>query len=194
MVNDNKFLERLKIAIATQQGVSVDEINISVAAREMRIPETTLRSTLVGRFPASEEYWRKLQVYTTANLDWLICGVGTAPDCEDEKKLNILAVTRSLVFSQILKMDLRDYNVDRVFTPKEALFRIKQRTYHVVLLFDEIRWKESEIEELERLKNRPEVLFFQNGEEVDEGIKKIADRTMPIWVNYRDAVLQGKMG
>ena len=77
-----EFTTRVRQSIAANQGLDVENISLSKAAKDIDVPETTLRSTLDGHFPRSEEYWRKLRNYCQGSLDWLICGQGEGPGQE----------------------------------------------------------------------------------------------------------------
>lgn len=181
MTNHLDFTTRLRQRIAAVQGTTPDKISISTAAKEIDIPETTLRSTLEGRYPRTESYWRKLRTYTQTTLDWLICALGDPPEDDPTRpaKDNILVVENDLDRLYLIKEALKDYRLDMARSPDEAILLMKQWSYDLVLGGETLADTPEAIRLLVKLRNRPRLVLV-SGEPLEETdpFRKIADSMM----------------
>lgn len=161
MSKHQEFVERLRGRIAAQQGRSVRKISISQAAKEMEVPETTLRSTLEGRYPRTETYWRALRVYCDVDLDWLICGLGPSPEEKAREKAakRILVVEKDLDRLGLLRLALKDYLVDVARSAPEALRQLDERSYDLVLAGDVLAGNQEAVRSLNRLRRQPKLIL-----------------------------------
>jgi len=161
MGKHREFVERLRGRIAAQQGRPVRKISISQAAREMEVPETTLRSTLEGRYPRTETYWRALRVYCGVDLDWLICGLGPSPEEKGREKIKkkILVVEKDLDKLGLLRLALRDYLVDVARSAPEALRQLGERPYDLILAGEVLTESPEAVELLLRLRHQPRLIL-----------------------------------
>ena len=135
MGNHQEFVERLLQRIAANQGLETENISIARAAKDIDVPETTLRSTLEGRYPRSEDYWRKLRHYCQTSLDWLICGAGEGPnpDGAAESRDRILVIEDDLDRLGLIRLALKGFRVEVARTWDEAAQMLACDTFDLIL-------------------------------------------------------------
>lgn len=180
MNEHSEFVARLKSRIAQFQKTEVENISIAQAAKDIGIPETTLRSTLQGRCPRSEDYWMKLRIYTKYSLDWLICGLGEAPTETDPETQpeRILVVEKDRHRLSLIKMALKGLHIDSALSPAEAALMIHENSYDLILSGPDISWPEGLLSLLRRRRTRPRVILLtQPGRENEHPLAALADQT-----------------
>lgn len=158
------FVERLRERMGLVQRKSPDNISVARAAKSMGVPETTLRSTLEGRYPRSEAYWRALRTYCQVDLDWLICGLGEppVPAGEEARRESILVVDNDRHKRELIKLSLQDYSLDLAWTLKEALELMRRQAYDLVITGDGLDWTDEALDLFKRKKSRPRLVLIAN--------------------------------
>lgn len=161
-----EFFERLFNRIAEIQQTSPEKISVALAAREMGVPETTVRSTLEGRCPGSPDYWRKWKAYLHCDLDWLICGQGPCPQTRlpDEREFWILIVEKDLETSKLLSkccdlasrnLPLRRPQIDLAMTMSEAALLLEINQYDLIVTGTQPSWNDETLSLVSRARLRP---------------------------------------
>ena len=158
------FIKRLRERMGAVQQRRPEAISVAQAAKIMGVPETTLRSTLEGRYPRTEAYWRALRTYCRADLDWLICGLGEPPDNgRDEKsRESILVVDNDRHKRELIKMSLQDYRIELAWSVAEAVELIRRQSYDLIITGDELELTEEALDLFRRRKNRPRLVLISN--------------------------------
>jgi len=135
MGSHQEFVERLLQRIAANQGLKTTSISTARAAKDIDVPETTLRSTLEGRYPRSEDYWCKLKSYCQTSLDWLICGVGEgpSPDGAAESRDRILVIEDDIDRLGLIRLALKGLRVEVARTWGEAARMLANDTFDLIL-------------------------------------------------------------
>lgn len=178
MIAHHDFVDRLRKLIAHHQGRTDEKISVAGAAKTIGVPETTLRSTLEGRYPRTEEYWRKLCTGLGTSLDWIVFGRGEAPYEMEDTPAPILFVAKGVEVSRVVKVHLQGRDAEWAFTAKEALRLVRQRRYERVFLFDSVDWEPGELEALNKIRSLPLIEAFQNGTPLSDEVKSIADNVV----------------
>ena len=158
------FVDRLRERVGLVQRREPENISVAQAAKSMGIPETTLRSTLEGRYPRSEAYWRALRTYCRVDLDWLICGLGEPPEPvrEGHRRESILVVDNDRHKRELIKMSLQDYSIDLAWNLKEALELMRRQAYDLVITGDGLDWNDEALNLFKRKKSRPRLVLIAN--------------------------------
>ncbi len=158
------FIDRLRERMGVIQRRRPDNISVAQAAKSMGVPETTLRSTLEGRYPRSEAYWRALRTYCRVDLDWLICGLGEPPEPvrEDNVKESILVVDNDRHKRELIKMSLQNYSIDLAWTLQEAIELMRRQPYDLVITGDGLEWTDEALRLDRRKKSRPRLVLIAN--------------------------------
>ncbi len=158
------FINRLRERMGVVQKRRPDSISVAQAAKNMGVPETTLRSTLEGRYPRTEAYWRALRTYCRTDLEWLICGLGEPPElaCEELSREIILVVDNDRYKRELIKMSLREYRIDLAWTLQEALDLMRRQTYDLVITGEGLEWTEEALNLFKRTKSRPRLVLISN--------------------------------
>lgn len=158
-----EFVARLQSRIAAIQQVEVGQISVARAAKDIGIAETTLRSTLQGKFPRSEDYMRKLKAYTRASLDWLICGHGDPPDGDGRpERERILVVEPDLHKIQLIRLALKGLVHDTARSSAEADHLISENVYDIIMSGADVAWTSEGLQRLERHQTRPRLILLGN--------------------------------
>jgi|GEM_PF-5293292 len=181
MKTDSGFVERLRQQIANRQKTDPAKISVAQAAKDLRVPETTLRSTLEGRFPRHPDYWRKLRAYCRSNLDWLICGLGPPPDQPEggRPRERILVVEQDLDRVNLIRMALKGFNLEIARRPEEAALLIAHNLYDLILAGAETCWSEEELSLLRRQRARPRLVLLAGDVPASEHpFGRLADETI----------------
>lgn len=162
MMRAKEFARRLRERIAVVQGREPDKISVAEAARELGIPETTLRSTLEGRFPRTNGYMDKIRTYCQASLDWLFLGLGEPPEDKPGQPVKeaILVVESDLDKLRLIKMTLQGYRVEQVKSAKEAVLLMRQRHYDLILGGQDLASTAETAALLSKLKKRPRLIVL----------------------------------
>lgn len=161
MSEHSEFVGRLRTRIAHFQGTDTDKISIARAAKDIGIPETTLRSTLQGRCPRSEDYWRKLRLYTRGSLDWLICGLGEPPMDDNTRPVErVLVVENDIHRLTLIRMALKGLAVDSARTEREASLMITENSYDLIMSGPEVDWPDEALINLKRDRSRPKLILL----------------------------------
>ncbi|MBW2618757.1 MAG: hypothetical protein JRC92_07765, partial [Deltaproteobacteria bacterium] len=136
------------------QGLETETISIARAAKDIDVPETTLRSTLEGRYPRSEEYWRKLKNYCQTSLDWLICGAGECPSLDRAAGVRdrILVIEDDLDRLGLIRLALKGFRLEVTRTWDEAAEMLACDTFDLILAGGAL---DEEAEVLDLLRRRP---------------------------------------
>ena len=173
------FVTRLQQRIAAIQSTDVDHNSVAQAAKELDVPETTLRSTLEGCYPRSEDYWRKLRTYCQSPLDWLICGVGQVPEEELQTAERVLIVEKDLDKICLLRMALKGLLVEVAMTDREATLLVSQNTYDMIICGEEVPWSEECLATLTQCRIRPRLVVLTDDQpNLDRPICKLSDHTI----------------
>ncbi len=161
-----EFINRLRERMGTVQERHPEAISVAQAAKIMGIPETTLRSTLEGRYPRTEAYWRALRTYCRVDLDWLICGLGEPPENarSERGRESILVVDNDRHKRELLKMCLQNYSIDLAWSVAEAVELIRRQIYDLIIAGDEMEWTEEALDIFRRRKNRPRLVLIANND------------------------------
>jgi len=159
-----EFVGRLRERMAEVQQKDPDSVSVAQAAKQMGVPETTLRSTLEGRYPRTEAYWRALRTYCRADLDWLICGLGEPP--ERDRSLvfqeSILVVDNDRHKRELIKMSLQNYSIDLAWSLREAVELMRHQAYDLVITGEGLDWTEEALNLFRRKKSRPRLVVIAN--------------------------------
>jgi len=162
MANHQEFVTRLLQRIAVNQGLATESISIARAAKDIDVPETTLRSTLEGRYPRSEEYWLKLRHYCQTSLDWLICGTGEDPrlNRSDSLRDRILVIEDDLDRLGLIRLALKGYRVEVARAWGEAAQMLANDTFDLILAGGELDEAAEVLDLLRRRPVRPILIFL----------------------------------
>lgn len=162
MGSHQKFTERLLQRIAANQGLKASSISIARAAKDIGVPETTLRSTLEGRFPRSEEYWLKLRNYCQTSLDWLVCGAGEGPSLNGAAGVRnrILVIEDDLDALGLIRLALKGFKLEVTRGWDEAAHLLTYDTFDLILAGGELEEAAEVLDFLRSQPNRPILILL----------------------------------